>query len=366
MHCMTHFGHAAALGFLLSAIPVAGIAQDGRILGQIDGEVFDIAISSPDAPDDGLMIELMEFSGGAELYIDLTAHSPGQGPYDAIMIGLTFEADGATAPAQFTTDMLVAAEVILIEDWPDPNTDPSTIWLAELDRAEAVDIMLDLTTDEGTVSGQFSSRRFCLHEVENDDFTPVLQNGGMICKGGAIEFTAASAGLDAPAAQGSRAVEVEILGRLEGMVGTDAFEWLTITRAGASATASYGQTDDGTVHLSLQGHSPASANFLYQDVLSLNIWTQAPVPEGESIPVEVLFVVDGEGPMPRVFYTSDDGEGQATATIWFLTMDQEEDRIELEVEGRLCRVEGMRPVEGDCINFQVRGATEIVDAGAPF
>ena len=366
MQNFTHFVSASALLLVLSAAQVAGGAQDGRILGQIDGEAANLAIGSPDTPDLGLMIELSEFSGGAELYIDLIAHAPGEGPYDAIMIGLTFEADDASAPAQFTTDMLIEAEIILIEDWSDPTTDPSTVWLAELDRAEAIDITVDMIGDDGAVSGQFASRRFCLHEVKNDDFLPVLQNGGMICKGGALEFTAASAGLDAPAAQGARAVQVEVLGRLEGMVGADVFEWLTITRAGASATASYGQTNDGTVHLSLQGHSPASTNFLYQDVLGVNIWTQAPVPEGEGIPVEVLFVVEGEGPMPRAFYTSEVGEGTATATIWFLSMDDDEANIELEVEGRLCRVEGMQPVAGDCINFQVRGATEIVDAGAPF
>ena len=357
---------AAALGLAILAVPTTTSAQDGRIFGQIDGEAIHMAIGSPDVHDDGFMIELVEFSGGSELYIDLTAHTPGEGPYDAIMIGLTFESGGTSTPAQFTTDMLVEAEVILIEDWPDATEDPSTVWLAELERAEAVDIMLNLSAGERTVSGQFLSRRFCLHEVENDEFIPVLQGGGMICKGGAIEFTAASAGLDVPAAQGSRAVEVEVLGRLEGMVGTDAFEWLTITRAGASATASYGQTDDGTVHLSLQGHSPASANFLHQDVLSLNIWTQDPVPEGKAIPVEVLFVVEGEGPMPRAFYTSEEGKGQAVATIWFLSLDEAEPNIQLEVEGRLCRVEGMRAIDDDCLTFQVRGATEMVDAGVPF
>lgn len=364
MHHFIHFV-PAALSLLLCTIPVAASAQEGRILGQIDGSAFDLTLGSPDAPDEGFVIEQREFSGGAEIYLDITAHSPGSGPYDGVSIGLIFEAEGSTEQERFTADMLVEAEVILIEDWSDATEDPTTIWLAELDRAETIEAVLNLSAENAAVSGNFASRRFCLHELEGDELTPVLQGGGMICKGGAIEFTASTAGLDAPSPE-ARAIEVEVLGRLEGMVGTDVFEWLTITRAGASATASYGQADDGTVHLSLQGHSPASANFLYQDVLGLNIWTQNPVPKGEGIPVEVLFVVEGEGPLPRAFYTSEEGDGQATATIWFLSMDENEASIELEVEGRLCRVEGMNPVEGDCTFFQVRGATEIIDVGAPF
>jgi len=349
----------------LALMPVCAVAQSGQITGQIDGVAVDLALGTPEDQEPGFFINRYAGGGITDLELELLAVSDGADGFEGIMIGLIFEGDGDLALEDFTPDMLIEAEVILIEDWPVDQLDPNSVWLADLDRAAAAEIALSLSEGHQTVTGQFASSRFCLHELDDLDYTPVRRDGGMICKSGALNFAAASDGADM-ARPAAGPIEVEVLGRIEGMVGTDSFDWLTITRSGAHGTASRAQADDGTTRLSIQGHSPASANFLYEDVLSINIWTKTPVPVGTPIPAEVMFVVEGSGGMPRVFYTSDDAEGEVTATIWHLAPGDALDEIRVELSGRLCRVEGFTSIEGDCLSFQATATTELMDDGTPF
>lgn len=349
----------------LALVPVCAAAQSGQITGQVDGVAVDLDLGTPEDDEPGFFINRYTRRGSTELSLELLAVSEGADGYEGVMIGLMLEGDGDLAPEDFTPDMLIEAEVFLIEEWPVDQIDPRSVWLADLDRVEAFEIALSLSEGSQTVTGQFASRRFCLHEMDDLNYRPVRRDGAMVCKSGALNFSAASDGADMSRPAGGP-VEVEVLGRIEGMVGTDSFDWLTITRSGASGTASWAQADNGITRLSIQGHSPASANFLYEDVLSINIWTQAPVPEGTPIPAEVLFTVDSSSGMPRVYYSSNDGEGEATAIIWHLALGGEHDEIRVEVSGRLCRVEGFTPVEGVCRSFQATATTELMDDGTPF
>lgn len=350
---------------MTALLPASTAAQDGQITGQIDGIAVDLTLGTPDDAEPGFFINLHAGGGMTELELDLLAISEGADGFEGIMIGLIFEGDGDLGLEDFTADMLIEAEVLLIEEWPSDQQDPRSVWLAELDRAETAEIALSLSEGSQTLTGQFASRRFCLHELDDFDYIPVRRDGGMICKSGALTFAAASDGVAVTAPTGGP-VGVEVLGRIEGMVGTDSFDWLTLIRGDTDGSANWAQADDGTTRLTILGHSPASANFLYQDVLSINIWTQAPIPQATPIPAEVMFIVEGSGGMPRVFYTSDEGDGKATATIWHVALGGEPGEIRVELSGRLCRVEGFAPVEGDCRSFQAIATTELMDDGNPF
>ena len=355
---------AAAMAGTLAA--GTALAEAGRVTGQIDGAAIAQAIAADPDARSGLFVERHVGGGVTELTLDLMAVSEGRDGFEGVMISLTLEADGDVAAADFTPDMLVDAVAMIVEDWPADAEDPSAVWLAELGRAETFGLdRLELGDTQTALAGQVASRRFCLHEIVDFEPVPLRRDGGMICRSGALQFAAGGAGgaQDAPP---RGPMEVEVLGRIEGMVGTQAFDWLTVLPASGAGTASWGRADDGTRVLRIQGHSPASSDFLNADVLSIEIWSEGDVPEASPIPADVTFVVEGTGGMPRVFYTSTEGEGAATATIWHLSLGGEEDQIRVEVSGRLCRVEGLTPIPGDCRTIRATATTELIDAGDPF
>lgn len=346
-------------------LPVAAQAQTGQIAGNIDGVAFDHPLGTPEPEEQGFFVRHYSGRGFTELEMDLIAIGEGASGLEGVMIGLSFDSDGDLDLSEFTADMLFEAEFVLIEDWPDGQMDPSSIWLADMDSADKFDVVLALDDDNQTVRGQFASSRFCLHQVDDLDYVPVLEGGDMVCKAAVLDFAAASDGADTSAPTGGP-VEVEVLGRMAGTVGTDAFEWLTITRSGGQGTASFAQAHDGTLRLRVQGHSPESENFLYQDVMSINIWAHGDIPENTPLPAEVMFALEGTSGLPRVFYTSDEGAGEALAVIRSITLEDARPEIELEVSGTLCRVEGFTPIDGDCRMFNVTGRSELLDDGDLF
>lgn len=151
---------------------------------------------------------------------------------------------------------------------------------------------------------------------------------------------------------------VEVLGQIAGTLGDEHRDWLTILPVGgmgaATATA---ELDDGkVVALRIQGHSPASENFLARDVLSIQLHDWPALEVGHAVQAEVLWVLDS----PRNFYTSDEGEGSVTATIGSLEMAGDLGQVALTLEGRLCRVESLTPVPGSCLPFSAEVATEVL------
>jgi|GEM_PF-2483383 len=346
-------------------LPVAAQAQTGQIAGNIDGAAFGLPLGTPEPEEAGFFVRQYAGRGFTELNMDLIAIREGESGLEGVMIGLSFDSDGDLDLSDFTADMLFEAEFALIEDWPVDQMDPSSIWLADMDSADDFDVAIALDDDSQIVRGQFASSRFCLHQVDDLGYTPVLDGGDSVCKAAELEFSASSDGADT-SAPGGGPVEVEVLGRMKGTVGTDAFEWLTITRNGGQGTASFAQTQDGTLRLRVQGHSPESENFLYQDVMSINIWAHGDIPENTPIPAEVMFALEGTSGLPRVFYTSDEGAGEAQAVIRSITLEDARPEIELDVSGTLCRVEGFTPIDGDCRMFNVTGRSELLDDGDLF
>ncbi len=139
------------------------------------------------------------------------------------------------------------------------------------------------------------------------------------------------------------------LGALDGMMRgegqvAEALDGLSGTRGGVHRH----------LDLIIGGHDPESPNILTDGTLTLEVaLPNDPVVPGTTLPVEVIYVVEGGSMIPRLFYVS--GEDGSEARVTF-------DRLELEPGGghaagrfsaTLCRMESARLMEGadlsDCI-----------------
>jgi len=349
------FFTSSAAGLCL-ALPFAAQAETGRVAGNLDGASVDFALGENASGLPPMMVEIYAGSGFTELSLQLFALQDTANGLGGVMVMLGFEDESGLEAGDFTAEMLVDGVVMVVEDWPEGSANPAQVWLAELDSADEFSVdALAMDQEPPRVAGRMASRRFCLHDFTSGDPEPLRRDGAMICKSGAIAFDAAiSPGEAAPAP-----VEVEVLGRAEGMIGYDSYDWITIQPQGSGqATARISAGPAGGQSLQLQAHSPASSDFLRRDVLTIAVHDSDALAERTPLPGEVSFFID----YLQDFYTSSVGEGEATVTLRNLYLDGVESEVELIAEGRLCRIEGTTPVDGDCKSFEIRLQTELQHA----
>ncbi len=340
------------------ALPFAALAETGRVAGNLDGASVDFALDENTAGLPPMMVDIYTHSDFTELSVQLFALQGTADGLSGVMVMLGFEDDSVQEAGDFTPDMLADGVVMVVEDWPDGSSNPAQVWLAELDSADAFSVeTLAMDQDPPRVAGRIASRRFCLHDFTSGDPVPLRRDGAMICKSGAIAFDAAiSPGEAAPAP-----VEVEVLGRATGMIGYDSYDWITIQpQDGGQATARISEGPAGGQRLQLQAHSPASNDFLRRDVLTIAVHDSAALQEHVQLSGDVSFFVDHL----QDFYTSSVDEGAATITLRNLYLDGVESEVELIAEGRLCRIRGNTPVDGDCKTFEIQLQTELQHADA--
>lgn len=339
---------------LAVALPLPAIALTGQVTGHLDGEGLDVMLA--DGVNGLPAVQLDSFSedGFSMANVGLFALEVQGDETRGALLFLTFEAEGDLTP-----DTLVDAVVMVAGSWTTGAESPEQVWMAEMDRADVFEIeRLEVGQERLSLAGRVASDHFCLHDMPHGDPVAVLQDGDMICKPGALEFSVVTEEGAAPTA--AAPVEMEVLGRIDGRVGDDHYDWLTIVSpdgGAVSATATF-SSGAGARHLRLRGHSPASANYLTDDVLAIDIAVVDGITEGAILPADVTFFVDGM----RSFYSAQDGDGEASAEIQRYSQDGDGGELKMTVAGRLCRVEGQRLVEGDCRAFEASVESEVLRA----
>jgi len=343
----------AGLLFGAASLAVPALADTGRIAGNLDGEpfVFDLRDNIEGLTGADFRTLNLASIGSTHLSVTLEALREGAAGIEGVVMVLDFD-----AAEDVSVGNLQDGEIMVIEAWPADSPDPTQVWIAEFDRFERVAFdEVRLAGDVGVISGQITSERFCLHEFDGDDLVAVRQDRAMVCRTGAVAFSAASAGGAAPAARGP--VEREILGRIDGVIGLDRFNWVTILPRHGDATATLGELPGGTEILRLQGHSPSSPDFRRQQVVSITLVGDSAtgrISRDATVPAEVEFFPGTD----RGYYSSG-GEGGAEARVIALHLDGDTGETSLEIEGALCRVEGFEEVAGACKSFKLEVHSEI-------
>ncbi|MGY6411300.1 MAG: hypothetical protein ACXIUV_09785 [Alkalilacustris sp.] len=354
---MTTTRHDAVLvvaTILLAGLSVPVLAEEGRIGGNLGGVPFDFEIRDHIDGLTGIDFRTLTTSGGAaSVSFTLEALQETGNRVEGVVIHVEF-----ASVEDFVAGTVRDGEIMVIEEWPAGSPDPTRVWLAEADRFESV--VFDaarIDGDTGAIARQITSQRFCLHEFDGFDPVPVRRDMAMICQSGAVSFAAASDGAAAPPARAP--IEVEVLGRIEGMIGLDSHSWVTILSRNGDATATLGELPGGTEILRLQGHSPSSPDFRRQQVLGVTLVGDPAtglIARDAAVPAEVSFFPG----IDSAYYTSGGEGGSAEARVLQLYLDDEGGAALLEIEGRLCRVDGLEEVAGRCRSFDLLVRTQIL------
>ncbi|MGE4533365.1 hypothetical protein [Halomonas sp.] len=339
---------------LAVALPLPAIALTGQVTGHLEGEGLDVMLADGVNGLPAIQFESFSEDGFSMANVGLFALEEQGDETRGALLFLTFEAEGDLSP-----DTLVDAVVMVAGSWATGAESPEQVWMAEMDRADVFEIeRLEVGQERLSLAGRMASDHFCLHDMPYGDPVAVRQDGDMICKPGALEFSVVTE--EGPASTAAAPVEMEVLGRIDGRLGDDHYDWLTIVSpdgGAVSATATF-SSGAGADLLRLRGHSPASANYLTDDVLAIDIAVVDGITEGATLPADVTFFVDGM----RSFYSAQDGDGEASAEIQRYSQDGDGGELKMTVAGRLCRVEGQRLVEGDCRVFEARVESEVLRA----
>ncbi len=342
-----------------SLAPVRSGAQSGLVTGMLDGETIGFQNMSGVNGVPGFIVEPYEsgdvFGANVQVYmldqIDVSI--------EGAIIWLNFETDGGEPPVEMTTPEVVDSMVMIVDEWIAGADYPARVWLAMTEQAENVGFNLqNQKPDHYALMGQLPAAEFCLHNLGADDLTPILSGGEMVCVPGALVFRVTGAGSASKLDDSPRELEAEVLGRISGSIGGQDYEWLTIFSRGAP-TASLQRFGAGQM-IRIQGHSPASDDFLRKDVLSLNMsddFAQGYIPEGARVPVEVSFFPEG---LSGVHYSGQDGTADVTAIIISHDLNAEQSgSIEMLISGTMCRVEGFEFTD-DCPKIEAHVKTELL------
>lgn len=342
---------------LLGLFPGLSAAQSGQITGNLDGMPLGFSVSDGVGGMPGLLFEPHTGQGYAELGVMAAALEQTADGIAGVMIFIDFETEEDLSTQALTPDMAQFAEVMVVETWDSAAEMPERVWLAEMDRFALFEIdEISLEGDSGQLAGRITSRRFCLHDMTGGEPVAIRRDGAMICKPGAVHFALASDAAATPPAP--EPLQMEVMGRITGMVGYDSYEWITILPAGGAPTVTLDRSS-GSDLLTLQAHYPASADFMRADVLSVTIagdTATGEIPNEGSLPVELAFFT-GE---PGVYYSAQDGEGEMMADYINFYEEDGKGEIAMTLEGRICRVENAALVADDCKAFEARVATELV------
>lgn len=344
----------------LVLFPGLALAQSGQVTGTLDGQPLDFTASDGVGGMPTLFYETYGGSGYSGLGIIASALEQSGDSINGVMIFMDFESESSFSPSDVTLDMVVDTVIMVVDAWDAGSQNPERVWLAKLDGFQSLGIdQLDLEGDAGALSGRITSDSFCLHDMSRGDPpVPIVQDDAAICQTGTVDFTMASD--TTKAAPPEQPMEVDVLGQMTGAVGDAAYDWITFVANGVQPTATF----DGSGALdmiSLQAHSPESADFLRDDILSIDIAAEVAtgrIVEGESLSAGVHFFPAGR----EAYYTTDSGAAQVTATIIGFSHRNGQSEIAMTLEGQICRIEGLTEVPNDCKSFAAEGVTELVDA----
>ncbi len=341
-------------------LPSTGAAQTGQITGNLEGAALNFEVSNGVGGMPGVFFDPYDDPDYSGVSVIFSALEDSGEAISGVMAFVDFETEGALDLGEMTSENVADAVVMIVDEWQSGAVNPNTIWMAEADRFESLEITrLELSGDTGAIAGRIASQRFCLHDMSGGDPVAIRRDGAMICKPGAVDFAVASDG--ATVAPPRQPIAYEVLGRITGTVGLESHEWITILPEGGEATATLQPSGTGLDILRLQGHSPTSADFLRADVLSITVVgdvATGSVPSEGTVPVELAFF-PGE---PGVLYTSQEGEGGVTASMRQLYLEGDRGEAAMYLDGRICRVEDFEPVPGDCRSFEAEVRTEVIRA----
>ncbi|MFU8883562.1 MAG: hypothetical protein ACNA7Q_14450 [Rhodobacterales bacterium] len=342
---------------LLSLLPGLSLAQTGQMTGNLDGAALDFAVSDGVGGLPGLFFEVHEGRGYAELGVMASALEETVDGITGVVLFMDFETEPGLAIENLTADMVDYAEVMVIEEWQTGAENPAMVWIAGNERFASFEIdEISLQDESGVLAGRIASRRFCLHDMSSGEAQPLRRDGAMICKPGAVHFALATD--DAMTPPPPQPMQMEVLGRATGMLGVDSYEWVTFQPQTGAPTVTLERLGGSDI-LRLQAHNPASANFLGADVLSVTLvgdTATGDIPSEGTISAELAFFTGEAG----IFYSAQDGEGEMTAQIINFYAEDGQSEITMNLEGRVCRVEGFELVAGDCKAFEARIATQVV------
>lgn len=346
-----------AIAALFCLFPGLSAAQSGQITGNLDGESLSFTVSNGAGGMPGLLFEPYAGRDYAALGVMASALEETADGISGVMVFFDFETDEEMPAQDLTPEMAAFAEVMVVEKWENGAANPSRLWLAEMDRFDLFEIdEMSLEGDAGRLTGRITSRRFCLHDMTSGEPEAVRRDGAMICKPGVVNFALASEGATTPPPP--QPLQLEVMGRVTGMVGNDSYEWITILPADGAPSVTL-ERSGGFDLLTLQAHFPASADFLRADVLSVTIagdTVTGEIPREGTLPVELSFFT-GE---PGVYYSAQDGEGEMVAEYINFYVEDGKGEISMNLEGRICRVENSELVADDCKAFEARVATDLL------
>ncbi len=335
-------------------------AQTGTIRGELDGNSFEYAISGEAAQLPSADINLSEYRGNTELMVMMVGVAQGSDQTEGVIGFLGFEGKGKLEIGQVTPSMLNSGLMMIANEWPKDQPEPTTLWIADFDEAETLTVEeMTLSDNNSYIRGAMRSQKFCLHDSTAGDNVPVKRDGALVCKPGEVSFEITIGDAQNSSATKGAEVEVEVLGRLEGTIGNDAYQWMTILPKRAQQSSATFTLHNGKINaLKLRGYSPTSEDFKRQDIISINIAQTSleAIPLNEPVGAEVSFFIDGIGSL----YSAQDGSGNAKAVVTALSMNDGLGQATIEVSGHMCRIEDLKLVEGDCKPFEVKGTTEVV------
>lgn len=343
----------------LALFPGLAWAQSGQVTGTLDGELLEFTGSDGVGAMPALFFETHGDSGYSGLRIIASVLEQSGDSIDGVMLFMDLESESSLSPGDMTADMVADAVIMVVDEWDAGAQNPERVWLAERDAFQSLRIdQLDPEGDAGALSGSITSDSFCLQDMTGGDPVPILQDDAEICRTGTVDFTMASG--VATEEPPTPPMQVEVLGRVTGTIGSDSYDGITFLADGAEATANI-ERGGAFDMVRIQAHSPESSDFLRSDILTVNFATDPATGEivtDSNDAVNVSFFPDGIGS----HYASDVGDGAVRATVSDFTLDGENGEIALSVEGQFCRVEDFVEVEGDCKAFDLEIATEVLSA----
>lgn len=351
-----------ACWIVVTGVPGVALAQTGSITGHLDGKPFSHALSGQVVGYPAGGFDFAADGRRSDLDVMMIALDESGDQVHGAMLFINLRHEGDVLFHEMTPAMFDGAMLMLVDQWTKGESDPSRVWVAEAGRADGFTIeALALSEEEGVgqIAGAMRGGQFCLNDASSGDPVPVMRDGSPVCKAGEASFQMAIgdvADIQAPAPAST--VDVEVLGRLQGNVGDEAREWLTILGARGDSSARFERLDGQSMAIYITGHSPTSDDFLRQGVISINLLGESVdgLPLNTPVPAEVTYFVDGT----NLLYSAQDGNGKAEAEVHRLDIEADAAQIELAVSGRLCRVENFRLVADDCLPFKVRGNTEVI------
>lgn len=342
-----------------SLIPARSEAQSARVTGVLDGQTISFENMRGVNGLPGFVVAPRALDGVSGADVQAYILDQDGDSIEGAIIWLTFEAGGDDAAVEMTTQDVVEPMVMIVDHWTAGADYPDRVWLAMTETAQRAGFSLRMPKpDQYSLMGQLPAAEFCLHSLGDNGPTPLMQDGEMACVPGALVFRVTGTGSAGEVDDIPRELDAEVLGRINGTIGGQDYEWLTIISRGAP-TASV-QRIGATQMIKLQGHSLASDDFLRKDVLSLAIddgFAQGHIPDDSPVPVEASFFPEG---LSGGHYSGQDGKAGVTATFTSHDLNAEQSgAIEMTVKGTMCRIEKFE-VTDDCPQIEAHVKTELV------